>query len=738
MKERMAQPYAYSVEHLRHELRWLDLLLHRDVLLFRRYQMREQETGLGALFVSDGEIDRLLETMNGEEAADDRTPHRVEELARAAAELRLEIEARRQATAESGVFLALPHLAHLFGLTPTEELVLLICLAPEVEAAYERLYAYLQNDLTKRKPSIDLVFRLLGREPDSRISLRSLFSPLAPLFRHHLIEHPETDNGGGLPDRMLKLDARIAGYLLQSSGMSSDAAACLNSVAPPRAPVLSVRDETLLSQVSATAAQHLGAGGPDRKLIVHAHGPAGVGKKSFAAIVCEKLGVSLMVVDLREVLRRRPGAEAFIRVILRECLLQPTAVYLDHFDAVAGDEEQARSVRRALVKAIEEFSWLTFIGAEKEWKPCGQLRQHVFLPVALPLPGVETRVRLWESLAADVIGCVEDLPLVEAATTFKFTAGQIWNALQSARNAALLRDDQGVVTVEDLVQGCRVQSAHRLGTLARKLEPRATWSEIILPEDSLQHLREICAQVKHRRTVYSTWGFAKRLSLGKGLCVLFSGPSGTGKTLAVEVIANELRLEAYKVDLSTVVSKYIGETEKNLSKVFEEAESSNAILFFDEADALFGKRSEVKDAHDRYANIEINYLLQRIEEFDGLVILASNLRKNIDEAFFRRMHFAVEFPFPDAAYRYRIWQQHIPPEAPLADDIDFNFLANRCALTGGNIRNIVVNAAFLAAENSGVIHMEHVVRAIRREYEKIGKMCTEAEFGPYHAMVTER
>jgi SpoVK/Ycf46/Vps4 family AAA+-type ATPase len=187
-----------------------------------------------------------------------------------------------------------------------------------------------------------------------------------------------------------------------------------------------------------------------------------------------------------------------------------------------------------------------------------------------------------------------------------------------------------------------------------------------------------------------------------------------------------------------VVSKYIGETEKNLSKIFLEAQTSNAILFFDEADALFGKRSEIKDAHDRYANIEINYLLQRMEEFEGMAILATNFRKNIDDAFFRRMHFAVEFPMPDAQSRYRIWKQHFPSSAPLDEDIDFNFLASSFNITGGNIKNIAVNAAFLAAENSSAIHMEHIIRATRREYKKTGRMSTETDFGPYLHLLKEQ
>ncbi|MGH7597037.1 MAG: ATP-binding protein, partial [bacterium] len=315
---------------------------------------------------------------------------------------------------------------------------------------------------------------------------------------------------------------------------------------------------------------------------------------------------------------------------------------------------------------------------------------------------------------------------------FRLTPGQMQDALIAAHNQAQLRaGENAVATMEDLRQGCRAQSNQKLGALARKLTPHHSWADITLPRHAIAQLREICAQVKHRAKVYGDWDFGRKFSLGKGLCVLFYGSSGTGKTMAAEIIANALQLEIYKIDLSTVVSKYIGETEKNLSKIFQEAETSNAILFFDEADALFGKRSEVKDAHDRYANIEINYLLQRLEEFEGLAILATNFRKNIDDAFFRRMHFAVEFPFPDESQRYRIWQQHFPPPAPRAEDIDFNFLASRFNLTGGNIKNIVVNAAFLAAENSGVINMAHLIHATKREFEKIGRLCTATEFAPY-------
>jgi SpoVK/Ycf46/Vps4 family AAA+-type ATPase len=267
--------------------------------------------------------------------------------------------------------------------------------------------------------------------------------------------------------------------------------------------------------------------------------------------------------------------------------------------------------------------------------------------------------------------------------------------------------------------------------------PLYTWDDIVLPRACLEQLREICAQARYRQHVFEHWGFKRKVALGKGLSVLFVGPSGTGKTMAADIIANDLGLELYKIDLSGVVSKYIGETEKNLRQIFEAAEQSNAALFFDEADAVFGKRSEVKDAHDRYANIETNYLLQRIEDYEGIVILASNFPKNIDDAFTRRLRFIVEFPLPDASSRQQIWQHIFPAELPRSRDIDIDFLSRKLKLSGGNIKNIALNAAFLAAANSGVLAMEDIIHATKREFHKMGRLCVKADFEQYFEWVRE-
>jgi SpoVK/Ycf46/Vps4 family AAA+-type ATPase len=311
------------------------------------------------------------------------------------------------------------------------------------------------------------------------------------------------------------------------------------------------------------------------------------------------------------------------------------------------------------------------------------------------------------------------------AGQFILTTGQIRDTIASARDEAARRGEP--LQNQDLFVAARAHSNPRLAALARKIVPRYEWADIVLPTDQKTILWEIIATVRGRPLVLEQWGVGRKLASSAAVTVLFAGDPGTGKTMAAEVIAGELKLDLYKIDLSTMVSKYIGETEKNLEKIFSEAESSNAILFFDEADAIFGKRSEVKDAHDRYANIEVSYLLQRMEAYDGVTILATNLRANLDEAFTRRLQFAVDFPFPEKEDRLRIWQTLFPPEVPCDPNLDFTVLAKRFKLAGGNIRNIIVSAAFQAAADGGQVTMQHLFHGTRRELQKMGRLIGEED-----------
>jgi SpoVK/Ycf46/Vps4 family AAA+-type ATPase len=364
------------------------------------------------------------------------------------------------------------------------------------------------------------------------------------------------------------------------------------------------------------------------------------------------------------------------------------------------------------------------------------LHEVSFVRIEFPRPTYAERVQLWGIALDGNTSSGADVDMTAVANKFRFTGGQIKDAAVTARNLARWREpDSSHVTMTDLYTACRLQSNRALATLAQKITPHYRWDDIVLPTDRLEQLREICNYVKYRAQVYDEWGFDRKLSLGKGLNCLFAGPSGTGKTMAAEIMANELALDLYKIDLSAVVSKYIGETEKNLARIFAEAETSNAILFFDEADALFGRRSEVRDSHDRYANIEISYLLQRMEEYEGIVILATNLRKNMDDAFVRRMHFTVEFPFPDERNRRHIWEKIWPDDTPRRPDLNLDVMARRFEMAGGNIRNVALAAAFLAADDGGSIGMTHLIRATKREFQKMGRLCDEKDFIKYDDLI---
>ena len=356
------------------------------------------------------------------------------------------------------------------------------------------------------------------------------------------------------------------------------------------------------------------------------------------------------------------------------------------------------------------------------------LSDRTVLLVELPFPTFAERRSAWELLLGGAEGSAD------VAAKFRLSIEQIRAATEVSRVAARTRG-LDVPEPADLDLGARHASSSRLGDLAARLTPGYSFDDLVLPDRQRDLLQSISAYLRHRDRVLSEWGYERTVARTQGLKVLFAGESGTGKTMAAQVLAGELGLDLFRVDLATVVSKYIGETEKNLERIFTAADGSNAILFFDEADALFGKRSEVSDSHDRYANIEVAYLLQRMEAYPGAVILATNFRRNIDDAFVRRLDFVVDFPFPEVDDRKKIWRLVLPDEAPVAADADLDFLATQFKLSGGAIRNCSLAAAFRAADEQGEIGMRHLVQAVAQEYAKQGRLTLEADFERFHAIV---
>ncbi|MEH2327120.1 MAG: AAA family ATPase [Nostoc sp.] len=717
--------YPTSVEHILAELERIDLLIR--VQVWRMQHIQPSDNELQGLLISEQEIEELLRQPIGlPRWANIPTPLSSIEVQTALEGMTADIAQRQTGSIQKDIKLRLYELVCHFQLTPLDRDTLLICLAPELDLGYERLCAYLQDDVRKKRPSVDLVLNLLCADFKSKLSARQRFLPTAPLLKHQLL-HLFDDSSQQQPpllSKYLKVDERVVNYLLGNDELDTR----LLPYAKYTCPQVKLEDLLLPLEIK----ERLGLLALEKQIIktrpiFYFQGTYGVGKHTTAEAFCQELGIGLLTVELERLLSAESREfETIIALAYREAVLQSVAIYFEGFDALLASDKAAW--RLALLHQVQEMQLLTFLAGNTIWEPSNAQSDLTFLRVEFPLLTAAQRVELWTRF----IGEQGIAPLQDLANKFRFSGGQIRDAAATARNLACWQDPtQGQITINNLIAACRLQSNRQLSEMARKITPRYKWSDIILPDEQKNTIQELCNYVKYRSLVYDEWGFEKKLSLGKGLNILFAGPPGTGKTMAAEVVAGELELDLYKIDLSAVVSKYIGETEKHLSRIFQEAETSNAILFFDEADALFGKRTEVSDAHDRYANLEVSYLLQRMEEYNGVVILATNFRKNMDEAFVRRLHFTLDFPLPDEKHRRHIWQNLWPDAIPRSAELDLDFMARRFEIAGGNIRNIVLAAAFLAADDGGVVQMCHLVRATRREYQKMGKVLMEGEFGEY-------
>lgn len=729
-------PYKNNLEHLKDEFHRLDLLLERAIVHFRGQRGHDKPDEFRGFYISDKEIDDMMESPDKP-----REKIWVEAEGKIAA-LRGEIDGRINESQRSGMILRLPHLRTVFSLSPFETDLLLLALAPELDLRYQKLFAYLQDDVSRKRPSVNLALQLFCKTMEERVKVREVFTKTSPLFASSLLtlyEDP-SERPAPLLSRFLKVDDRIVEFLLGSDHIDQRLSTDLR-IARWIMPQTTLHELIIPEDVKDLLEKAVSLVADRTVSICLLHGPAGCGKKSVAEAICKRIGRPLLILDLPVLLNRGDARftplpfQTLLRMAFREALLYGSAIYLNNWHELLKDEPIYLNARQVVEQEMKQFQGLIFLGSNLSWQLTDPSR-YKFVSIELPPPNERLRQKLWEIHLRNGHPIGAEVDPGYLASAFRFTGGQIRQAIAHAETHALLREGEGyTLTVNDLLTGCRMESTQHLVSFARKIFPKRRWNDLVLPKDTLAQLREFCQQVRYRVKVYSDWGFDQKLSLGKGTIALFSGPSGTGKTLAAEIMANELCLDLYKVDLSCVISKYIGETEKNLSRVFQDAQESNAILFFDEADALFGKRSEVKDAHDRYANIEINYLLQRVEEYEGVIILASNMSRNIDDAFLRRMHFCIEFPFPDENHRLRIWKGIFPPQAPLPDNLDFEFLAHKFKIAGGNIKNVALAAAFYAAEDGGVICMEHLMFALKREYQKLGKVCEKAEFEKYYELV---
>ncbi|WP_456429132.1 ATP-binding protein [Rhodocaloribacter sp.] len=589
---------------------------------------------------------------------------------------------------------ALDALCRTFGLSPFERAVLVLCTGMELDASFAGLCAACHD---APHPTFGLALAVF---PEAHWSA---LAPDAPLRHWRMIELRDATS---LTRSPLHVDERILHYLTGLRSFDEQLSGFVHPLPPPKDDLVPSH-RAVVEEAARVWAERTSGVLPVLQLC----GGASSAKRDVAAAICTRLGLTPAVMAAHTLPQTPHEFDVLVRLWEREAILGSRALALDCETLDAGEHGALPACVDALIERLQ--TPLLVLSSRRR-----RTRHRAMLTFMIEKPEATEQRALWAQALGETVPTLNGR-LDRLAAQFNLSAPAIRAACVHARASG------GASGVGALWDACRLQARPHLDDLAQRIPLTASWDDLVLPERQLRTLRTIALHVRHRMRVYETWGFARKSARGLGISALFTGQSGTGKTMAAEVLARELRLDLYRIDLSSVVSKYIGETEKNLRRVFDAAEEGGAILLFDEADALFGKRTEIKDSHDRYANIEVSYLLQRMETYRGLAILTSNLKDALDDAFQRRIRFIVTFPFPDTALRARIWQRIFPEETPTRD-LDEARLA-RLTVTGGHIRNIAMNAAFFAAEAGEPVRMRHVLQAAMQEYAKLDKPLTDTE-----------
>lgn len=600
---------------------------------------------------------------------------------------------------------ALERLCETFGLSVFERNLLLLCAGMELDSSWANFCSEASGDRQLNYPTFGLALGVLP-EPSW-----GALTPNAPLRKWQLIE---IGAGNALTNSALRIDERVLHYLLGISELDERLTGLVESVRsegeewglPPS-------QQQLSEQVAGVFATAEGRVYP----VVQLCGDDGSSKRAIAKAACELLGWNLHCIIADAIPTTTLELNKLLRLWEREALLSNSALLLD-CDEIDGNDGQKQS---AIARLIECNNYPLLVSTRDR----RHFRQRHPVTFDIQQPTTKEQRLIWQEalgVTADSLnGHIETL-----VSHFNLSPPAIYSAcLEVKSKQAIEQGEQGDELAGVLWDTCRVQARSRMDDLAQRIESGASWDDLVLPELQKNTLHEIVSHVRQRAKVYETWGFAAKSGRGLGISALFAGASGTGKTMAADVMAKELALDLYRIDLSSVISKYIGETEKNLRRVFDAAEAGGCILLFDEADALFGKRSEVKDSHDRHANIEVSYLLQRMESYRGLAILTTNLKNSLDQAFLRRIRFVIQFSFPDATQREEIWRRIFPKETPTAG-IDPRKLA-KLNVAGGNIRNIALNAAFIAADAGESVQMKHLLESAKSEYMKLERSLTDVE-----------
>lgn len=600
--------------------------------------------------------------------------------------------------------------------------VLLLCAGTELDESFAQLCAEAQGFGGKSHPTFSLALDVFKSPVWDENKQWNAITPTAPLRYWRLIDI--VPGGGTLLSSRLRIDERILNFLMGEDHLDERLMGLIKLV-NFSSRLLDSHKKQAEKVIKIWARHDVGNQQPP---VVNLYGRDETTKRAISSYICEVMKRKLGLLSVQSLPTNPDELDALIRLWKREAALSEYVLLLECDEFDISDKSRASTIIRLVdginspeINISEEIKWRFIVSSPEKL----DIRAKPAVALEIKTPSSKEQRDQWESYRDEFINCSDEY-IQELTSQFDLYTGEIEVAYLQAKEDHDNNKDQKIAR-EKLWDSCRIQSRPLLDDLAQRIETAVKKKDLILPEAQHGILDDIVAHVKQRFTVYQKWGFASKSKRGLGISALFSGGSGTGKTLAAEYLANKLKLDLYRIDLSQVVSKYIGETEKNLKQVFDAAETGGAILLFDEADALFGKRSEVKDSHDRYANIEISYLLQRMEAYRGLVILTTNMKEAIDQSFLRRLRFVIDFPFPDSKQRAKIWKNMLSSEIPVFG-LDFNKLA-RLSIAGGNIKNITSYAAFLAANSGEGVGMNLLLRAAYIEYAKLDRQLTAAELG---------
>lgn len=607
------------------------------------------------------------------------------------------------------------NLSEALQLTEIEEDFLFAILAPYLDSMNGSIYGTLLQRDTAVQPNMETLAMLYAPTVQQRAAIREVFDP-ARSFSHYLFPELEADDDPWY--QPLTLDSGMIKRLLgnASTGQLSRSIRYISIEEEPHALFIQEEIQERLLQMGEQLMEEDEEAASTT--FIHLQGTPGCGRTFQVHHFASAYEMDLFILDT-DFLDSTQEFERQVKKLFREALLSASIIMIRNLDHMFQKDSSYLSsdVRSTLNQELKYYQGLVFFSSSGNWRDAfDDVRK---LTISVKNPNEQERKKLWLKFA-EWYDFAPDVNWDMIAGAFRLPTGAINAVVRQAKEQRLLLAKEADATL--LHEACYEQVEHKLAEKGDKLQVKGTWDDLVLPKAQKAQLRQACNQMTYRTKVFGEWGFSDKLSYGKGLSMLFSGPPGTGKTMGAEVVAHELGLHIYKIDLSRVVSKYIGETEKSLQSIFDEAEKSHAILFFDEMDALFGKRSEVKDAKDKYANIEVSFLLQKMEQYEGITILATNLLQNIDEAFLRRIQYIIHFPFPKKEEREKMWQNVFPKKLPVDDDVDAREIAEKLEVAGGNIKNIAVSAAFLAAADENHVTMQHIVKAALQEARKTGKV----------------